>query len=188
MVRKITFVCVASLLLVLIGQGAEGREKKSGMCPMCKMHKEMMSAQEDPGHMVSHLLMHAKEIGLMSDQVAKLKALRLDLERTRLKSEAEIGVAGLELDDLVGDEQTDFSAIEAKVKHKAALEADLELAAIRTKREALALLTPEQREKKKELSEKMMERMMGNMMRGMMGRMQPRSNEGGPPAKDEHGH
>ncbi|TKS60720.1 MAG: hypothetical protein EWM72_01025 [Nitrospira sp.] len=182
--KTILFSVVSVLLWVLMAQGVQADEKKGGMCPMCKMHEQMESAQADPGHYVHHLLMHAKELGLKADQIAKLKALRLDLERTRLKTDAEIRIADLELDALVEDEQADFSAIEAKVQHKETLEAGLELATIKAKREALALLTPDQREKEKAVREKMMERMMG----GMMERMHPKTNEAAPGSKDEHQH
>jgi len=124
---------------------------------------------ESTGHYIRHLLKHPKEIGLTADQVAKLKAIQLDLNRTRIKSEAEIQVAELELAALVEDEKADLSAIEAKVKQSEMLEVSLRMAAIKTKRDAVALLTPEQREKEKAEHEKMMKQMGGGMGGGMMG-------------------
>ncbi|OLD74996.1 MAG: hypothetical protein AUG95_01080 [Nitrospirae bacterium 13_1_20CM_4_62_6] len=56
---------------------------------------------------------------------------------------------------MVQDDKTDLAAIEAKVKQSEALEAGLRLAAIKAKRDAMALLTPEQREKEKSQHEKM---------------------------------
>ncbi len=52
---------------------------------------------ESTGHYIRHLLKHPKEIGLTADQVAKLKAIQLDLNRTRVRAEAEVQVAELEL-------------------------------------------------------------------------------------------
>lgn len=127
------------------------------------------------GHYLRHLLKHQKEIGLSEEQVGKLKAIQLDLDRTRIRAEADILVAERELAALVEDEKTDLSAIEAKVKQSEALEAGLRIAAIKVKREATALLTPEQREKEKAEHDKMMKTMMreygghdkGGRMKGM---------------------
>ncbi len=108
------------------------------------------------GHYLRHLLKHQKEIGLTEEQVSKLKALSLDLDRTRIKTEAEIQIAERELASLVHDEKADLSAIEAKVTQSESLEVGLRLAAIKAGREAKALLTPEQRDKEKAEHEKMM--------------------------------
>jgi len=150
---------------------------------------------ESTGHYLRHLLKHPKEIGLSADQVARLKAIQLDLTRTRIKTEADIQVAELELASLTEDDKADLATIEAKVKQSEMLEAGLRVAAIKAKRDALALLTPEQREKEKAEHEKMMQQragghgggMMGGMGGGMMG-----GGHGGPPQaapkKEEHGH
>lgn len=108
------------------------------------------------GHFLRHLLKHQKEIGLTEDQVARLKAIHLELDRTRIRIEAEVLVAERELATMVQDDKTDLAAIEAKVKQSEALEAGLRLAAIKAKRDAMALLTPEQREKEQSEHEKMM--------------------------------
>ena len=134
--------------------------------------------RDSTGHYLRHLVRHQKEIGLTAEQVAKLKAIQLDLDRTRIRTEAVVLVAERELAALVEDEKTNLSAIEAKVKQGATLEVGLRMAAIKAKRDALALLTPEQREKEKAEHEKMMREhrmgeMGGPMMRG--------GGHGGPP-------
>ena len=116
----------------------------------------MMGNQGGAGHFLRHLLRHQKEIGLTEDQVAKLKTIHLELDRTRIRTEAEVLVAERELATMVQDDKTDLATIEAKVKQSEALEAGLRLAAIKAKRDATALLTPEQREKEKSEHEKMM--------------------------------
>ena len=132
---------------------------------------ETATHHESTGHYLRHLLKHPKEIGLTADQVAKLKAIQLDLGRTRIKAEAEIQVAELELAALTEDEKADLSAIEAKVRQSEMLEVGLRMAAVKAKRDALALLTPEQREKEQAEHEKMMRQRMGGMGTGMMGGM-----------------
>jgi Spy/CpxP family protein refolding chaperone len=108
-------------------------------------------------HLLRHMLKHEKEIGLKEDQVAKLKDLQLNLDRTRIKTEADIMVAERELKALVEDEKSDLAAIESKLKQSESMEAGLRLEAIKTRREALAMLTPEQKEKEKAEHEKMMQ-------------------------------
>jgi protein CpxP len=107
-------------------------------------------------HYLRHLLKHRKDIGLTEEQVAKVKAMSLELDKTRIKTGADIRIAERELMALVHDEKTDLGTIEAKLKQSEMLEVDLRLAAIKTKREAWALLTPEQREKEKAEHSRMM--------------------------------
>ena len=137
----------------------------------------MAGHRETTGHYLRHLVIHQKEIGLTAEQVAKLKAIQLDLDRTRIRAEAEVLVAERELAALVEDEKADLSSIEAKVKQGQALEVGLRMAAIKAKRDALALLTPEQREKEKAEHEKMMR----EHRKGEMGGPRMRdSGHGGP--------
>ena len=62
------------------GGGGHGMMGKHGMGMM----------HSSAGHLIRHLLKHEKEIGLTSDQVTKLKAIQLDLDKTRIKAEADI--------------------------------------------------------------------------------------------------
>ena len=101
-------------------------------------------------HLLRHMLKHDKDIGLKEDQVSKLKEMQLNLDRTRIKSEADIMVAERELRALIEDGKSDLSAIESKLKQSESMEVALRLEAIKTRRDALGLLTPEQREKIKE--------------------------------------
>jgi Spy/CpxP family protein refolding chaperone len=56
----------------------------------------------------------------------------------------------------VEDEKTDLSAHEAKVKQSEMLEVGLRMLAFKARRDGLAVLTPEQREKGKAAHEKRM--------------------------------
>lgn len=152
----------ALLITVLIGLGI--RLSAWADDEACCMRRdtaryEMGDRHERAGHYLRHLVMHAKEIGLTEDQVAKLKAMRLDLDRTRIKTRSEILLTERELSALVDDEKADLTAIEARLKQSGMLQAELRFAAIKAKREALALLTPQQREKERVVHETMMQRM-----------------------------
>ena len=109
------------------------------------------------GHLIRHLLKHEKEIGLTDDQVKKLKDIQLNLDKTRIKSEADIQVAERELKALTDDEKSDLGAVESKLKQSEDLQVQLRMTSIKTRREVLALLTPEQRAKEKAEHEKMMQ-------------------------------
>lgn len=113
------------------------------------------------GHLIRHLLKHEKEIGLTADQVAKLKDVQLNLDKTRIKAEADIQVAERELKALTDDEKSDLGAIEAKLKQSEDMQVGLRLTSIKTKREVLGLLTPEQRAKEKAEHDKVMQEHKG---------------------------
>ena len=152
-----------------------GDAKQRGMGPGMGGHRD------STGHYLRHLVRHQKEIGLTAEQVTKLKAIQLDLDRTRIRTEAEVLVAERELEALVEDEKADLSSIEAKVKQGQTLEVGLRMAAIKAKRDALALLTPEQREKEKAEHEKMMR----EHRKGEMGGPRMRDGGHGGPSKME---
>ncbi len=128
--------------------------------------EHMMGHRTHPANHLRHLLQHHKEIGLTEEQVKKLKAIELDFDRARIKSEAEIHVAELELLALVEDEKTNLSAIEAKVKQSEMLEVGLRMSAFKARHDALGVLTPEQREKGKAAHEKRMHGMMSGQHDG----------------------
>jgi Spy/CpxP family protein refolding chaperone len=121
---------------------------------------EMMGYHGHQADHLRHLLQHQKEIGLTEEQVKKLKAIELDFDRARIKSEAEIHVAERELLALVEDEKTDLSMIEAKVKQSEMLEVGLRMLAFKARHDALGVLTPEQREKGKAAHDKRMHEMV----------------------------
>lgn len=129
------------------GGGGHGAMRGHGMGMM----------HSSAGHLIRHLLKHEKDIGLTADQVTKLKDIQLTLDKTRIKSEADIQVAERELKALTDDEKSDLGAIEAKLKQSEDLQVALRMTSIKTRRDVMALLTPEQRAKEKAEHEKMME-------------------------------
>lgn len=158
--KRTTLIGIATILLAFGGQPLWADEPHGGPKEQGKGYGDhgggMKGRHGGAGHFLRHLLMHQKEIGLNEDQVAKISAIQLELDKTRIRTEAEVQVAERELDALVPDAKADLAAIEAKLKQSGALQVSLRLAAIKAKREALALLTSEQREKEKTEHEKMM--------------------------------
>ena len=145
------------------------------------------------GHLIRHLLKHEKDIGLTSEQVTKLKDIQLNLDKTRIKAEADIQVAERELKALTDEEKSDLGQIEAKLKQSEDMQVALRMTSIKTRREVLALLTPEQRSKEKAEHEKVMQQHREGGSRGHSsgmtnphGAMQGNPHQGGatpmPPA------
>lgn len=109
------------------------------------------------GHLIRHLLKHEQDIGLTAEQVTKLKEMQLNLDKIRIKTEADIQVAEREVKALTDEEKSDLGAIEAKLKQSGDLQVGLRMASIKARRDVYALLTPEQRAKEKSEHDKMMQ-------------------------------
>jgi len=165
---------IAAVLMVLAGPPLWADEPHGGPREHGTDYGEhgmgMKGRHGGAGHFLRHLLMHQKEIGLSEEQVGKIKTLLLELDKTRIRTEAEIAVAERELHDLIRDDKADLAAIEAKLRHGADLEVGLRLAAVKARREAMALLTPEQREKEKAEHDKTMTMRGEHRMKGMESR------------------
>jgi len=171
------------------GRDGYGGHGLSGGHGMGMMHSST-------GHLIRHLLKHEKEIGLTGEQVAKLKDIQLNLDKTRIKAEADIQIAERELKALIDDEKSDLGAIEAKLKQSEDMQVALRMTSIKTRRDVFAMLTPEQRAKEKAEHEKMMQqhRSMGkgegaphgggmvNPHGGPMGTSPHKSMPSGPPS------
>ncbi|MDF0677155.1 MAG: hypothetical protein P0120_22880 [Nitrospira sp.] len=154
-------------MAALLGLADEGR----GM--MTHGGHDQEDQDDHGGHYLKHLLKHAKEFGLTPEQIGKLKALQLDFRRTEARLEADVKVARLELHALAEDEPADLNAIQAKVEQLKQAEGACLFEAIKSKRSAMALLTPDQREKDSAHHEQMKSetRHGGGMGRGGMGGM-----------------
>lgn len=114
------------------------------------------------GHLIRHLLKHEKNLGLTPDQVAQLKDIQLNLDKARIKAEADIQIAERELKSLTDNEQSDLTAIEAKLRQSEDLQVGLRMTSIKTRRDVMGLLTPEQRAKEQSEHAKMMDQPKGH--------------------------
>jgi protein CpxP len=146
------------------------------------------------GRLIRHLLKYEQDIGLTAEQVTKLKDMQLNLDKTRIKSEADIQVAERELKALTEDEKSDLGAIEAKLKESEDLQVGLRMVSIKARRDVLALLTPEQRVKEKAEHEKILQQHKdagkgyGNPHGGMMKDNPHMGGDAAPPAPPAGGY
>ncbi|MEK9142115.1 MAG: hypothetical protein AAB308_13760, partial [Nitrospirota bacterium] len=82
--------------------------------------------------------------------------IQLNLDKARIKAEADIQIAERELKALTDNEQSDLAAIETKLRQSEDLQVGLRMTSIKTRREVMGLLTPEQRAKEQSEHAKMM--------------------------------
>ena len=155
----VSFGVTAAMILTLSVSGAWANDPSYGHGGGHGGHggygKAMMHS--GTGHLIRHLLKHEQDIGLTADQVTKLKELQLNLDKARIKAEADIQIAEREVRALTDDEKSDLAAIEAKLKQSEDLQVGLRMTSIKMRREVLSVLTPEQREKEKTEHEKVMQ-------------------------------
>ncbi len=143
-------IAISVLAALLLASQPAWAEKEGGYGKRMGEHSyggHGMSRHGGTGQYIRYVLKHQKEIGLSEEQVSKLKTIQLEFDKTRIKTEADILVAERELQALVEDYKSDLGAVEAKLKQSEGIEVQLRLAAIKAKRDARAVLTPEQIEK-----------------------------------------
>ena len=161
--RTIVTLGVASVFALTVGMSSVwanepgyGKEGHRGGHGSMGGHGGSMM-HNSTGHLIRHLLKHEQDIGLTAEQVTKLKDMQLNLDKVRIKTEADIQVAERELKALMEDEKLDLGAIEGKLKQSGDLQVGLRMASIKARRDVYALLTPEQRTKEKTEHEKVMQ-------------------------------
>jgi len=94
------------------------------------------------------------ELGLSTEQVAKLRTIRGACRRDNIRTGAEARIARLDLDDLLSRYDWSLEAAEKLVRQQQKLEADMQVRHLQALAEARQVLTDEQR------------RMTGNKERG----------------------
>jgi Spy/CpxP family protein refolding chaperone len=87
-----------------------------------------------------------KGLALTEVQTRNLRALATDYERFRIRAQADIDLAELEVEALVHDEKSDIRAIENALKKSEATRTAMRVGGVKAMRAASAVLTPEQRE------------------------------------------
>src|SRR2546422_7694697 len=99
------------------------------------------------GHSLHRLLRHHKDLGLSEEQRVKIKAIATDYTKTRIREEADLKLAEVDVRTLVHNEKAELSAIETALKKSESAHTALRLEGVKALRAAAAVLTPEQREK-----------------------------------------
>lgn len=149
-----------------------GRVPMMGGGPM--MGRGPMAGQQGQGAgRASMYLRHAQDLKLTDDQVKKLKDLETSFLKDMIDKRAKLAAGKIDLSRLMDGDNPDMGAVEKTVRANHEITADLELAMIKGKKAADAILTANQKKMVKDLSGRMLQnRPMGGMqgnpvMRGM---------------------
>jgi len=86
-------------------------------------------------------------LGLDDNQTAQVKPILYKLQKEMIKKRADIKVAEIELEEILGKDPVDTKVAEAKVKQIASLKAEAAMIHIQGIEDVKAKLTPEQKKK-----------------------------------------
>ncbi len=101
-----------------------------------------MPGNENYGKMY---LMALKGLDLTEDQQKKVRALKSDYIKNSIKAGADIGVAEVELKELLAAETVNLSRVKSKINEIGAKKAELRFLRIKSLEDLKKILTPEQR-------------------------------------------
>ena len=103
--------------------------------------------RHDAADFIRHALMAKEDLGITDQQETRLRAIKIAFKKERITRQAEVDLAKVDLHALLHNDQSTMAQIEAAIKKVYGLKADLRLASIKARREAKAVLTPEQQKK-----------------------------------------
>ncbi len=113
--------------------------------------------RHDAAKFIRHALMATEELGITDEQATRLRAMKIAFKKERISRKAEVDLAKVDLHALLHDDLGTMAQIEAAVNKVYTLKAGLRVASIKDRREAKAVLTPEQRKKMKAMQRHRME-------------------------------
>jgi periplasmic protein CpxP/Spy len=146
--RFSVILALGALLTWIVCVPTEVRADDPSQRMMRGGHPEHDRAVHDfVGHALHRLLRHGKDVGLSQEQRAKIKAITTDYTKTRIREEADLKLAEVDVRTLVHDEKADLAAIETAMKKSESTHTAMRLEGVKALRAAAAVLTPEQREK-----------------------------------------
>lgn len=99
-----------------------------------------------PYYCVESRTLDDKGLGLSEAQTENITIQSADHEKSRIRAQAELDLAEVDVDLLTANEESDLSAIEDAVAKAEAARTSTRLESIKARRAVLEALTPEQRE------------------------------------------
>jgi hypothetical protein len=108
-----------------------------------------MKSEERP--LIAFILRNREKLDLSATQVKNLEQLRNDFQKESIRKDADLRVAEMDLNGLLGADKLDMAKVEAKVREIERLRTDLRIARIRTIQKGKEVLTADQRKKLQEL-------------------------------------
>lgn len=101
--------------------------------------------------LIAFMLRNREKLELSAAQVKNLEQLRNDFQKESIRKDADLRVAEMDLNGLLGVDKVDMPKAEAKVREIERLRGDLRIARVRTIQKAKDQLTADQRKKLQEL-------------------------------------
>ena len=146
--RFSVMLAIGALLTWVVCVPAEVRAESSPAMTRGSHHSVHGGHMPDfVGHSLHGLLRHKKDLGMSEEQRAKIKAIATDYAKTRIREEADLKLAEVDVRTLVHDEKAELPAIETAMKKSESAHTALRLDGVKALRAASAVLTPEQHEK-----------------------------------------
>ncbi len=131
------------------------------------MHGGGHGPHQSASKFIDHILKFKDGMAITDDQAAKLRTIKTDFQKTKIRMKADMQLTSVDLHELLRDDKGELNAVEAKLKSLYEIRAGLYLASVKASREAKAVLTDEQRSRMKAVHDRM------NAYKGGMGKGHP---------------
>lgn len=153
--KRTMVISVVVLMLILSGAGGFAGAQTSPDGRMTGPAHGMMGFSQASAErpLITLMLDHQQELGLTTDQVRSLEAIRSDFQQEAIQRVAEIDSAEAQLDSLLKQGQVDLTTVEATVRKIEGLRAALRLDRIKAISQGKSLLSSEQQERLQALLE-----------------------------------
>lgn len=153
-------VCIAVFCIAAIASSAAfADECHMGKCNMMSGHGKMsheMEASDIFFHKSGFILSEAAELGLSSDQVEKVKALKYSVEKNMVKEDADIKTLAIDIKEAVGKDEIDVNAVNKLIDQKYSLKAQKTKESIAAYVNLRKILTQDQLKKLKDMCQNKM--------------------------------
>ena len=98
---------------------------------------------------IDHIIKFKDGMAITDDQVAKLRTIKTDFEKAKIRMKADIQLTSIDLHELLRDDKGSLNDVGAKLKILYDKKAEMYLASVKASRDAKAVLTTEQRSRMK---------------------------------------
>lgn len=109
---------------------------------------------QDAGKFIKHVLKFKEGMSLTAEQEQKLRTLKVNYKKDRIRLKAEVDLANVDLHEVLKNEKASLSDVEAGFNALHALKTKLYMASIKAKRDAKAVLSDEQRARMDKIHER----------------------------------
>lgn len=127
-----------------------GKGGHKGKCPH-EAKADILACKVN--HKADFYTAHAKQIGLSKEQVEKIRNLRLEFNKNRVKESADVEALKMDIMAELRQDAPDQAKINSLIDKKYSIKREMAKAAVQALLEIKGTLSPEQKEKAKELFE-----------------------------------